>query len=251
MQQNVILEVLFVPRRAETMSIVRRVGEAMDMNLRICTDPEEIQTQLFCHRFDGFIVEHDDRTEGFLRSLRQSPSSRGAIAVDLHGEEVSLQKVFAMGANFEIVQPLTFDRVKRTLNLAFGLMMLGRRRYYRHPVQVPVQVTTDTQLFDGMLCNVSETGLGIRISSGVLKPGNIKCIFDVPESAETIRIEGTVIWGDPTGQAGCRISQIPQGQGAYLEWISRLFQKSLAAVPGIAPESKSPPGRSPQSMRLQ
>ncbi len=239
MQQNLILEVLFVPRRAETMSLVRRAAESMDMNLHVCTDPEEVQTELFCHRFDGLIVEHDERTETFLRALRQSPSSRGAIAIDLHGQEVSLQQVFAMGANFEILQPLSFDRVKRTLNLAFGLMMLGRRRYFRHPVQVPVQVTVENQVYDGLICNVSETGVGLRISSGVLKPGNIKCTFDVPESAETIRMEGLVIWGDQSGQAGCRINQIVQGQGAYMEWIYRLFQKSLAAMPTLTTEYRS------------
>lgn len=250
MQQNVVLEILFVPRRAETMSLVRRAAESMDMNLRICTDPEEVQTLVFCHRFDGFIVEHDERTEMFLRALRQSPSSRGAIAIDLHGEEVTLQQVFAMGANFEIVQPMTFERIKRTLNLAFGLMMLGRRRYYRHPVQVPVQVSADNRYFDGLICNVSETGIGVRVSAGALKPGSIRCTFDIPESAETIRVEGTVIWADQSGQAGCRISQISQGQGAYMEWISRLFQKTLATIPATAPD-QPPRAQVSQQWRAQ
>lgn len=232
------------------MSVVRRAAEAMDMNLRICTDPEEVQTLLYCHRFDGFIVEHDERTETFLKALRQSPSSRGAIAIDLHGEEVTLQQVFAMGANFEIVQPLTFDRVKRTLNLAFGLMMLGRRRYYRHAVQVPVQVSTDSRYFDGLICNVSETGIGVRVSAGALKPGSIKCTFDIPDSAETIRVEGTVIWADQSGQAGCRISQIQQGQGAYMDWISRLFQKSLSGIPAVSGDP-GPRAQVPHQLRAQ
>jgi hypothetical protein len=72
---SVILEVLFVPRKSETLSMIRRAAENMDLNLQICTDPEEVERLLFCHRYDGLIVDHDETTETILRALRQSPSS--------------------------------------------------------------------------------------------------------------------------------------------------------------------------------
>lgn len=230
---GVILEVLFVPRRAETLSIIRRAAEALDLNLRICTDPEEVERQLFCHRYDGIILDHDDHTETILRALRQSPSSRGAIAVDIHDEAINLQTVFALGANFEIVHPLTVDKARRTLQLAIGLMMLGRRRYYRHPVELGSRVKVNGIEMEAQLTNVSEQGIGLRVDKTTLQSGPLECTFVLPDNSSRVSMDATVVWSDKTGQAGCRIDQIVLGREQYLDWICRLFhqQSSAAGAP--------------------
>lgn len=239
---GVILEVLFVPRKAETLSIIRRAAESMDINLHVCTDPPEVERLLFCHRYDGLIVDHDESTEIVMRALRQSPSSRGAIAIDVHDASVNLQDVFALGANFEIVTPLTVERARRTLHLAHGLMMLGRRRYYRHPVEIPAQVSAQGQRFDACLSNVSESGLGVRAEGVNLGAGPLQCMFSMPDCSTKVVIDATVVWADKLGQAGCRIEQITSGREQYLDWICRMFYKGIKspAVPvqsyGSSPE---------------
>lgn len=222
---GVILEVLFVPRKAETLSMIRRAVESMDINLHVCTDPHEVERLLFCHRYDGLILDHDESTEMVMRALRQSPSSRGAIAIDVHDASVNLQSVFSLGANFEIVTPLTVERARRTLHLAQGLMMLGRRRYYRHAVDIPAQVSVNGNHFDAVLSNVSESGLGVRAEGVTLAAGPLQCTFTMPESAVKVSLEATVVWADKTGQAGCRIEEFSSGRDQYLDWICRLFHK--------------------------
>jgi hypothetical protein len=227
---GVILEVLFVPRKAETLSVVRRAAESMDLNLHVCTDPDEVERLLFCHRYDGLVVDHDSSTEIVMRALRQSPSSRAAIAIDIHDASINLQSVFALGANFEIVTPLTVERVRRTLHLAQGLMMLGRRRYYRHPVDIPVQISSNGHHFNATLSNVSESGLSIRAEGITLVAGPLQCTFIMPECSTKVVIEATVVWADKTGQAGCRIEHITTGRDQYLDWICRLFHKETIAL---------------------
>jgi DNA-binding response OmpR family regulator len=228
---GVILEVLFVPRKADSLSIIRRVAETMELNLHICSDPDEAERLLFCHRYDGLILDHDARTEGILRALRQSPSSRGAIAIDVHDESIDLQTVFAMGANFEIVYPLNQDRVRRTLNLAVGLMMLGRRRYYRHPVEFPARLSFDGVQIDAVVSNVSEQGIGLRCEDFALKSGLIHCSFVLPDNSGRVMVDATVVWADRTGQAGCRIEQFAQGREQFTQWLSRLFHQQSVAYP--------------------
>ncbi len=225
---GVILEVLFVPRKAETLSMIRRAVETMDIHLQVCTDPQEVERLLFCHRYDGLIVDHDESTEGILRALRQSPSNRGAIAIDVHDAEVELQTVFALGANFEMVSPFSVERARKTLHLAVGLMMLGRRRYYRHPVEIRGEMLCNGQPIEGWVTNVSESGVGIHCDSVALSAGPLHCSFTIPESSERISMEVTVIWADKTGQAGCRIEHITQGQNEYVEWIYGLFYRGPA-----------------------
>ncbi|ABF42020.1 type IV pilus assembly PilZ [Candidatus Koribacter versatilis Ellin345] len=231
---GVVLEVLFVPLRAETLSVIRRAAETMDINLHLCADPQEVERLLFCHRYDGLIVEHDESTDSILRALRQSPSSRGAIAIDIHDEDINLQTVFNLGANFELVYPLSTDRVRRTLHLAVGLMMLGRRRYYRHPVRLPATITTEGRQYSATVSNVSEQGVGIFCEETPLTSGTLQCSFELPDHTGTVAVSATVVWADKTGQAGCRIEQFLHGRDEFVNWICRLFHQETTA-PVVAP----------------
>ena len=222
---GVVLEVLFVPRKAETLSMVRKAAESMGISFHVCTDPDEVERLLFCHRYDGLILDHDEHAERLLRALRQSPSSRSAIAIDVHEPSIDLQSVFALGANFEVVWPITVERVRRTLHLALGLMLLGRRRYYRHPVEIAAQVWSGDRQIDALVSNVSESGIALRAAHHTWEVGPIQCSFVLPEVGTRIWIESLVVWADKAGQAGCRIEQITQGRDQYLEWICRLFDR--------------------------
>ncbi len=236
---GVVLEVLFVPLRAETHAMVRRAAETMDINLHYCGDPQEVERLLFCHRYDGIIVEHDDNTENILRALRQSPSSRGAIAIDIHDDDINLQTVFHYGANFELVYPLSLDRVRRTLHLATGLMMLGRRRYYRHPVRLPATIARVGRQYAANLINVSEQGVGLFCEETPLSAGAVQCSFELPDHSGTVAVNATVVWADKTGQAGCRIEQFLHGRDEFINWVCRLFHQETTA-PIIAPVQLQP-----------
>jgi DNA-binding response OmpR family regulator len=231
------MEVLFVPRKAETLSLVRQAAGTMDVNLHICTDPEEVHRLLFCHRYDGLIVDHGETTENILRALRQSPSSRNAIAIDVHDQEIALQSVFELGANLAMVYPLTVEHARKTLQLAMGLMMLGRRSYYRHPVEIPARITVDGHQFEVLVNNVSEQGIGMRTELNALKAGPLQCSFELPDGSRQIAMEATVIWADKTGQAGCRIEQVTHGREQFAEYINSLFYQvttGYSAVVAIA-----------------
>ena len=235
---GVVLEVLFVPRKSETVTTIRRAAETMDVNLHICTDVLEVERLLFCHRYDGLILDHDENAVRILRALRQSPSSRTAIAIDVHDEAINLQSVFALGANFELVYPLSVERARRTLHLAMGLMILGRRRYYRHPVELPANIVVDGILHEACVTNVSEQGIGIRCRKTTLTAGPVQCSFWLPDLSATVAVSATIVWADKTGQAGSRIEQFQQGRDEYLNWVSRLFHQETM-IPSInAPSNR-------------
>jgi hypothetical protein len=104
-------------------------------------------------------------------------------------------------------------------------MMLGRRRYYRHPVDIPAQVSVNGNSFDAVLSNVSESGLAVRAEGVTLAAGPLQCTFTMPESAIKVSLEAAVVWADKTGQAGCRIEEFTSGRDQYLDWICRLFHR--------------------------
>jgi hypothetical protein len=221
------MEVLFVPRKAESLSYIRQAAQSMDINLHVCTDPEEVERLLFRHRYDGLIVDHTEATESIFKALRQSPSSRGAIAIDVHDGSVNLQSVFGLGANFELVYPLTVDRAHRTLQLAMGLMMLGRRSYYRHPVNFPAQTIVEGKAIDVTVNNVSEQGIGFRTEAMAVSAGPLSLSFAIPGTSTRVEMDVTVIWADRTGQAGCRIEALHAGGTEFGLWINTLFHNLI------------------------
>jgi hypothetical protein len=154
----------------------------------------------------------------------------------VHDENINLQTIFSLGANFEIVTPLSVDRARRTLQLANGLMMLGRRRYYRHPVDIPARVVVEGQEFEVCLSNVSEQGIGLRCNSSVLQSGPVQCSFNLPDNSARVVMNATVVWADKTGQAGCRVEQVSCGGEQFSAWISRLFHQETSGYAGPIPD---------------
>ncbi len=235
------MEVLFVPRKAETLSLIRQAAGTMDVNLHVCTDPDEVERLLFCHRYDGLIVDHAETTETILRALRQSPSSRNAIAIDVRDQAIGLQSVFELGANLAMVYPLTVEHARKTLQLAMGLMMLGRRSYYRHPVEIPARIIVNGHQFDVLVNNVSEQGIGMLTSLNALKAGPLQCSFELPDGSCQVAMEATVIWAERAGQAGCRIDQFMHGREQFGRWVNSLFYEvtnGYSAVAASAPHTE-------------
>ena len=114
-------------------------------------------------------------------------------------------------------------------------MMLGRRRYYRHPVEIPARVAVDGQVFDAWVSNVSEQGIGVRCVGAALKSGSVNCRFMIPDAMVEISVDATVVWADKTGQAGCRIEEFRHGREEFVGWLCRLFHQGPAEHTTVVP----------------
>lgn len=236
------LQVLFYARRQETLTVIRRAAENTDLVIEECSDPEAAVRLMHSNRYNGVILDHDANSAAILRELRTSPSSRDAIAVDVHGEEVPLQTVFALGANFELVYPLTVERARRTLHLAAGLMALGLRRYYRHPVEIAARAIVRQRPHDASITNLSEQGIAIRCRDLDWETGGVLCSFDLPDHQGNVVVRGRVIWSDESGNAGCRIEQFLEGREEYVAYITQLFEGASTRVGAgaVRPERREP-----------
>ena len=100
-------------------------------------------------------------TERFVCSLRTARNSSGIPLVLMSGcperHDLALS-----GANFYFEKPISVEAAVRTLSAARNLIVNGRLRYHREPVNVPVSISFAGQTQMSVhLMNLSQGGIGI------------------------------------------------------------------------------------------
>ena len=123
-------------------------------------------------KFDAVIIDCDDLQNGFdlLESLRQTQSNAKSVSFAVVNGKTTTQQAFQSGANFVLQKPLTLLHASRCFNAALNFMVRERRRYFRHPVDMPLRISLPhNQEMTATATNVSEGGMAIRVLGKMAK----------------------------------------------------------------------------------
>jgi len=110
-------------------------------------------------------------------------------------------------------------------------MVRERRRYFRHPVEMPLRINLPhSQELAATTTNVSEGGMAIRILGKLPKDTQAQFRFTLPRANISLELKGQVAWADGTGHAGIRFVEVPQSAQYQLEkWLTDRLQNELPA----------------------
>ena len=164
---------------------------------------------LVSRKFDAVIFDCDDLPGGIeiLQALRKTRSNQSSVAFAiLNG--TTTQKAFELGANFVLQKPLTTLNATRCFNAALSFMARERRRYFRHPIEMPVKVVfTDGRELMATTTNISEGGMSVRCRGKLPKATGVMLKFSLPGSSSGLELKGEVAWIDDLGRAGIRFAE--------------------------------------------
>jgi c-di-GMP-binding flagellar brake protein YcgR len=143
--------------------------------------------------------------------------------------KTTTQEAFHSGANFVLQKPLTPLHAARCFNAALNFMVRERRRYYRHPVEIPLRITLPhNQELTATTTNVSEGGMAIRVLGKLPKDAQAQFRFTLPMINISLDLKGQVAWTDGTGHVGIRFVEVPQSSQYQLEkWLTDHFQTEI------------------------
>jgi CheY-like chemotaxis protein len=227
------LESLLLSRDAEVVRILRPTLENLSIHVEVCQEAKRAAEILLAEKFDAVIVDCDDLPGGaeILQSLRASPSNRSSVTFAvLNGRKTNTQQAFGMGVNFVLQKPITSFNASRCFNAALGFMERERRRYYRHPVEMQVNVVLDEQKWKATATNISEGGIALLLRQALPKQGKPRLLFTLPNSNIALEIESEVAWADLKGQVGLRFINVPPStQESIEEWLNQELERQ---VPG-------------------
>lgn len=226
------LESLVISRDADLLGILRPVLETIAVNVQACPDILVAASMLDKSKVDAVIVDCDDLPHGveLLRSIRTTRSNASSVAFAVLNGKTSTHEAFQFGANFVLQKPLTPLHATRCFNAALNFMVRERRRYFRHPMEMPLHITAPGKReVKAVTSNVSEGGMSLHCAAQFPKDTVLTVRFSLPHSNVTLELKGAVAWSDGSGRVGLRFVEVPQSSQYQLEkWLTERAKDELS-----------------------
>jgi hypothetical protein len=128
--------------------------------------------------------------------------------------------------NFVLHKPLSVLNVSRCFHAALGFMLRERRRYFRHPVKMPVTIVLGEKQVKASATNVSEGGIALLVHQALPKNATARLQFTLPGSTIYLDVEAEVAWADLKGGVGLRFPKLPAHTQEQLEgWLNNQMEK--------------------------
>jgi CheY-like chemotaxis protein len=225
------LDSLLISRDAALLGVLRPALEKISVNVQVCAETQPGSEMLARRKFDAVIIDCDDLQNGvdLLRTLRQTQSNARSVAFAVVNGKTTTQDAFQSGANFVLQKPLTPLHAARCFNAALNFMVRERRRYFRHPVDMPLRIILPhSPELAATATNVSEGGMAVRVLSKLPKDTQARFGFTLPAANISLELKGEVAWADGTGHVGIRFVEVPQSSQYQLDkWLTDRLQDEM------------------------
>jgi DNA-binding response OmpR family regulator len=231
-----MLESLLLSRDAEVFRVLRATLEKLSIEIEVCQEAKKASDILISEKFDAVIVDCDDMPGGVgvLEGLRATPSNKNSVTFAIVNERTSTQEAFGMGVNFVLHKPLTVLNTSRCFNAALSFMLRERRRYFRHPVKMPVCLVLDDKEIKGESTNISEGGIALLLHHALPKNATPRLQFTLPESGPALDVDTEVAWADLKGYVGLRFLNLPASSQELLEgWLTTQMERQTSGPKDI------------------
>lgn len=196
-------------------------------------------------KFQIVLVDFDDPHSAALviQNLGTTPFQSHAITVALLSDKNKVRNAFGAGANFILYKPIKSEEVAATLRAAIALIKRERRNSFRVPIQVPVMLSLpndpETPEIEGILLDLSETGMDVLASQPLHPAARLRARFTLPNSASEFEILGDVAWANPNGETGVHFVETPEAlRTALRSWLAENSKAALPEEPDPVPNCK-------------
>lgn len=215
-------QALLVSKDDEATAVLTPVLAGAGVAIACCGYPEGI-CRLTEEKFDAVLVDFDDPHSAtlVLQNAHEAASGNHAVTVALLSDKTKVRNVFGEGANFVLYKPISPQQAQAGLRAAIALLKQERRRSFRVPVQVPVQLQVQNgPELEGILLDLSEDGMDILAAQPLCPAATVNAHFSLPDGKTEVQAGGEVTWANPNGQAGVRFVALPENLHSTLRaWV--------------------------------
>ena len=232
------------------LEVIRAGFSATNVELEMRADAASAVELLVRRHLDSFVIDCDgvERATDLLAQIRSSRSNKLSIIFSVVNATTSVSKAIEAGADFVLAKPVQEEQLRNLLDIAVRRMNREHRRYFRHKVDLPIQLSCQTgEAFAGKIMNVSEGGLALTRFGPSQVEGVVTVRFELPSSNPQIfQAKAEVVWNDAFAM-GLRFLRIERfcrpGFAAWLDSLEAQLhfrestQSSEAAEPQSTPSS--------------
>jgi len=233
------LNCLLLTSDATLLEVIRVGFSTTKVELEMRADAASAIELSARRHLDGFVIDCDgvERAMDFLAQIRGSRSNKLSVVLAVVNGTTSVSTAVDAGANFVLGKPVEAKTLRSILDLALPRMEREHRRYFRHKVDLPVELLCFSgETVTGKIMNVSEGGLSLTHFGLAAVEGVVTVQFALP-SAEphTFQAKAAIIWNDSSAM-GLRFLRVEPGCRPYFDaWLDSLeaqlqFRESVQAI---------------------
>jgi CheY-like chemotaxis protein len=231
-------------RDAEVFRVLRPTLEKLSIEIEVCQEAKHAGEILISEKFDAVIVDCDDLPGGVavLEGLRATPTNKNCVTFAIvNGKKTTTQEAFGMGVNFVLHKPLSALNATRCFNAALNSMLRERRRYFRHPIKMPVSITLGDKVLKATSTNISEGGIAVLLHQALDKDSTPRLQFTLPGTSQALDVETVIAWADLKGYVGLRFLSVEQASQELLEgWLNEQMEQQIPGSKGKLGAARSP-----------
>ncbi len=236
------LQALLVSTDDSAADVLGRILPAFGIALDRSSNTETAIARIEQQKFDALLLDFGDATTAdcVLQEARRIGSGQLPLTVALVADTARVRDILTGGAHFVLHKPLSEKVARAGLRAMVALLSRERRRAFRVPVQLPVELTLqDTRKVEGILLDLSETGMEILTAEPQLRGDRLGFAFQLPQGGLQIEGGGRVAWANPNGQTGVHFIDLPEHVLAVLKnWVHAAAVTASAGPDETVPHCK-------------
>src|SRR5580698_7693598 len=185
-------QALLVSKDEEAAAVLTPLLSRCGVAVECCGYPEALR-RLTEEKFDSVIVDFDDPQSASLALQNVSQAATGfkTVTVALLGDKTKVRQVLGAGANFVLYKPISEDQAQASLRAATALIKRERRRSFRVPVQVPLQLRVQNgPEMEAILLDLSEGGMDVLAAQPLYPSAAVSGRFALPGADTEIEPHG-------------------------------------------------------------
>lgn len=212
MNPPLALEFVLVSSDYATMQAVSKAVKKYGAKFVLVPTAHEARECLNRRKIDGVFVDMEvPGALGLIESTRKGTSnSKSVIFACLVNAKESTQ-ILALGANFLLRKPLSEEAVAMHITISKELLLREQRRYFRHPVNLPVTLKDGELEQQARITNLSGGGLAVRTLKSLKYGAVLDLAFELSLGVR-ISARGQVTWVNSEGMAGIMLQTL-RGKG--------------------------------------
>ena len=213
MNPPLALEFVLVSSDYPLMQAVSRAVKKYGAKFVLVPTAHEARECLNRRKIDGVFVDMEvPGALGLIESTRKGTSNSKAVIFACLVNAKESTQILAVGANFLLRKPLTEDGVAMHITISKDLLLREQRRYFRHPVNLPVALKEGELEQQARITNLSGGGMAVRTAKP-LKHGTVLDFTFELSLAVRVSARGQVAWVNSEGMAGIMLQTL-RGKGS-------------------------------------
>lgn len=211
------------------LRVLRRVLSDLEVQVDQCGDADSAIHKLTRRRYEAVIVDCTDEQAAtyVLKSARNAPSNKRAVAVAIIDGEKAVRGAFELGAHFVLYKPISMERAKSSFRAAHALMKRERRRNQRVPVEIPVALIGTEGRLETVTVDLGEGGMAVQASKLSKNSKGLRVQFALPMS-RAMDTAAEIAWENSSRQTGLRfVDMLPAERQELKRWLEQVSPEEV------------------------